>query len=270
MRLEFLVYRNMVSKPMNLVFNLLLLVLSVSLVSFILELSKQINGQLEKNIAPVDLVIGAKGSPLQLVLSSVLHIDAPTGNIELKEAEKIMQHPFVGSAIPVAYGDNYKGYRIVGTALNYFDRYNASIDQGRYFDQPFEVVVGSAVSKELNLTLGDTFFSSHGLVAAGKDVHEEHAFTVVGVLAPTGSVLDKLLVSNIESVWEAHAHDDDENERRHHEEELEITALLVKFKSPLGLVQLPRMINQNTSMQAALPRFEIQRLEGFLGWCKSN
>ena len=119
MRLEFLVYRNMVSKPMNLVFNLLLLVLSVSLVSFILELSKQINGQLEKNIAPVDLVIGAKGSPLQLVLSSVLHIDAPTGNIELKEAEKIMQHPFVGSAIPVAYGDNYKGYRIVGTALNY-------------------------------------------------------------------------------------------------------------------------------------------------------
>ena len=80
----------MVSKPMNLVFNLLLLVLSVSLVSFILELSKQVNGQLEKNIAPVDLVIGAKGSPLQLVLSSVLHIDAPTGNIELKEAEKIM------------------------------------------------------------------------------------------------------------------------------------------------------------------------------------
>ena len=102
-------------------------------------------------------------------------------------------------------------------------------------------------------------------MAAGKDVHEEHAFTVVGVLAPTGSVLDKLLISNIESVWEAHAHDDDENEREHHEEELEITALLVKFKSPLGLVQLPRMINQNTSMQAALPRFEIQRLEGFLG-----
>ena len=265
MNLEFLAYRNMVSKPMNLVFNLLLLVLSVSLVSFILELSKQINGQLEKNIAPVDLVIGAKGSPLQLVLSSVLHIDAPTGNIELKEAEKIMQHPFVGSAIPVAYGDNYKGYRIVGTALNYFDRYNASIDQGRFFDQPFEVVVGSAVSKKLNLKLGDAFFSSHGLVPAGKEVHEEHAFTVVGVLAPTGSVLDKLLISNIESVWEAHAHDDDENEKEHHEEELEITALLVKFKSPLGLVQLPPMINQNTSMQAALPRFEIQRLEGFLG-----
>ena len=95
MRLEYLAYRNMVSKPMTLVFNLLLLALSVALVSFILELNKQVNKQLEKNIAPVDLVVGAKGSHLQLVLSSVLHIDDPAGNIEFKEAKKNYETPFL-------------------------------------------------------------------------------------------------------------------------------------------------------------------------------
>lgn len=270
MRLEYLAYRNMVSKPMTLVFNLLLLALSVALVSFILELNKQVNKQLEKNIAPVDLVVGAKGSPLQLVLSSVLHIDDPTGNIELKEAKKIMKHPFVGSAVPVAYGDNFKGYRIVGTEQGYFDRYRASLEKGGFVNMPFEIVAGSSVAKKLNLKIGDTFFSSHGLVAGGNDEHEEHPFKVVGVLLPTGSVLDKLLITTLESIWQAHAHEEedqenDQHESENHEEGREITALLIKFKSRLGLVQLPRMINQNTKMQAALPRFEIQRLEGFLG-----
>lgn len=270
MRLEYLAYRNMISKPMSLVFNLLLLALSVALVSFIIELNKQVNKQLEENIAPVDLVVGAKGSPLQLVLSSVLHIDVPTGNIELKEAKKIMKHPFVGSAVPVAYGDNFKGYRIVGSEQGYFDRYRASLEKGSFIKMPFEIVAGSSVAKKLNLKIGDTFFSSHGLVAGGNNEHEEHPFKVVGVLLPTGSVLDKLLITTLESVWQAHAHEEKDQENNQHEsendeDEREITALLIKFKSRLGLVQLPRIINQTTKMQAALPRFEIQRLEGFLG-----
>lgn len=290
MKLGYLAYRNMISKPLNMVLSLLLLVLSVSLVTFILQLSKQLNGQLEKNIAPVDMVVGAKGSPLQLVLSSVLHIDAPTGNIKLNEAQTIKKHPFVGSAIPVSYGDNYKGYRVLGTEQSYFESYNASLAEGRFFEKSFEVVVGSGVAKKLGLKVGDVFISSHGLAAANIEAHEDNPYTIVGLLKPTGTVIDQLLVSNLESIWDAHAHTHEENEHDEHSEEehehehdehdhsahegeehdrhaenLEITSLLVKFKSPLGLVQLPRFINENTNMQAALPGFEIQRLLGLLG-----
>ena len=89
MKLAYLAFRNMVSKPLNLLLSLLLLSLSVSLVTFVLQLSQQLGGQLNKNIAPFDMVVGAKGSPLQLVLSSVLHVDVPTGNIKLEEAATI-------------------------------------------------------------------------------------------------------------------------------------------------------------------------------------
>ena len=332
MNLGFIAYKNMVSKPLNMVLSLLLLVLSVSLVTFVLQLSQQLNGQMDKNISPVDMVVGAKGSPLQLVLSSVLHIDAPTGNIKLGEAKQIMNHPFVGDAIPVSYGDNYKGYRILGTEPAYLDHYGAVLGEGRLFNTSFEVVAGHAVAQKLGLKIGDKILSSHGL-AAGGEAHDDHPFTVVGILEPSGTVIDQLLISNLKSIWDAHDHGDEDqgkeghtedsgehnhndehdhdhgDEEHHHEdgehhheegehdhdhdengheetdeghdyekvqvedeahdhghdEEKEITSLLVKFKNPIGLVQLPRFINENTNMQAALPGFEIQRLMGLLG-----
>ena len=318
MRLGFVAYKNMVSKPLNMVLSLMLLVLSVSLVTFVLQLSTQLNGQMDKNIAPIDMVVGAKGSPLQLVLSSVLHIDAPTGNIKLKEANQIIKHPFVGAAIPVSYGDNYQGYRILGTEPAYFERYAVRLQQGRIFQNAFEIVAGSSVARKLGLKIGDKVTSSHGLAAAGGSAHDDHPFTIVGIAKTSGTVVDQLLVCNLASIWDAHSHDeedhneiehgehksdehhhesddhdhdhsaedhdhesdhhdhdhdaeehhhDHDNEEHHKEydEEKEITSLLVKFKSPLGLVQLPRFINENTNMQAALPGFEIQRLMGLLG-----
>lgn len=292
MKLGFVAYKNMISKPLNMVLSLLLLVLSISLVTFVFQLSKQLNGQMDKNINPVDMVVGAKGSPLQLVLSSVLHIDAPTGNIKFNDAKKLMKHPFVGSAIPVSYGDNYKGYRILGTKPVYLERYGATLHEGRLYTAPFEIVAGSSVVKKLGLKLGDTITSSHGLAAGGEE-HGNHPFTIVGILKPSGTVVDQLLVSNLKSIWQAHDHgghdnQDESNGEDHHDKlheshangthgndeytngqehdsEKEITSLLVKFKSPLGLVQLPRFINENTNMQAALPGFEIQRLTKLLG-----
>ena len=283
MNIAYLAYRNMVSKPLNLLLSLLLLSLSVSLVTFVLQLNKQLSGQLNKNIAPFDMVVGAKGSPLQLVLSSVLHIDAPTGNIKLKDISMLQNHPFVDKTIPVSYGDNYKGYRILGTELEYLESYGGEIKEGRLFEKSFEVVVGNGVATRLNLSLGDTFISSHGLIDGGGEGHEDHPFEVVGILNPSGTVIDQLLISNLESIWDAHNHEDaghtedehDQNEHhehdghgdhehdehdRHnqdghdeehahnhdehddhdheeheheHDEELEITSLLVKFKSQI-------------------------------------
>ena len=292
MNLVYLAYRNMVSKPLNLIMSLMLLLLSVSLVTFALQMSQQLDQQLKKNIAPFDMVVGAKGSPLQLVLASVLHIDNPTGNIKYKEASLIQRNPLVQIAIPISYGDNYKGYRILGTEVEYLDFYNAELNDGRLFKKSFEAVAGSGVAKKLGLKIGDTFVSSHGVAGSG-DAHDDHPYILVGILKPTGTAVDKLLISNLESIWDAHDHGSDqkhdEEEHKHdhdheghehgdehdhddqdhgkHEidENTEITSLLVKFKSPLGMVQIPRSINQNTNMQAALPGFEINRLMNLLG-----
>lgn len=277
MKLSYLAYRNMVSKPLNLLLSLLLLLLSVSLVTFVLQLSKQLGGQLNKNIAPFDMVVGAKGSPLQLVLSSVLHVDVPTGNIKLKEVATLQKHPFIQTAIPVSYGDNYKGYRILGTEVRYLEVYDAQLTDGKHYEKPFEVVAGSTVAQKLGLKVGDNFISSHGLASSDGEAHDEHPFIVKGILKSTGTVVDQLLITPLESIWEAHDHGEDEHHEedddhteeakilKEHDTEKEITSLLIKFKSPLGMVQLPRFINENTSMQAALPGFEVQRLIGLLG-----
>ena len=289
MRLEKLAFRNLISKPLSLILNLLLLVFSVFLVTFFLQLRTQMNGKIKKNIAPFDLIVGAKGSPLQLVLSSVLHLDAPTGNISFREAKKISEHPFVKVAIPVLYGDNYKGYRLLGTEISYVESYDAKLLKGRFFKEAFEVVVGARVAKELGLDLGSSFVSSHGLVDSEHDLHRDHPFTVVGILESSETVLDQLLITNKQSVWEAHTHKEEqevlldfnastqktekdhdleivENHDDHSvQDDAEITSLLIKFKNPLGLVQLPRLINENTNMQAALPRYEVQRIERFFG-----
>lgn len=293
MKLFYLAFKNMVSKPLNLLMSLLLLLLSISLVTFAMQLSQQLEGKLSKNIAPFDMVVGAKGSPLQLVLSSVLHVDAPTGNIPLKEAKTLQKHPYVEIAIPVSYGDNYKGYRILGTEASYLEHYNAELQEGQLNSAAFEVVVGSDAARKLGLKIGDSFVSSHGLIDSDIEEHDEHPFTVKGILKSTGTVVDQLLITNLESIWDAHNHedeahddekhkdeehdhehgDDDHDHKEHqkeeedheHDEDREITSLLIKFKNPIAMVQLPRHINENTSMQAALPGFEINRLMGLLG-----
>lgn len=269
MRIVYLAYKNMVSKPFNLVLSLMLLMLSVFLVLFASQINQQLSGQLSKNIAPFDMVVGAKGSPLQLVLSSVLHVDQPTGNIKLKDAKILENNPLVKAAIPVAYGDNYKGIRILGTEQEYFQFYKAQLTEGEWFNKAFEVVVGNQVAKRLNLNIGDSFVSSHGLVASDESSHDEHPYIVKGILKPTGSVIDQLLVTNIESIWDAHDqhhhdhhHDHDEDESL---EDREVTSVLVKFGNPFGMVKLPRFINENTNMQAALPSLEVQRLMSLFG-----
>jgi len=110
----------------------------------------------------IDLVLGAKGSPLQLILSSVYQIDAPPGNISYAEAETWMKNPMVESAVPLAYGDNYSGYKIVGTDENYLKHFGLNVIEGTSFAKDFEVVIGADIALKTGLKIGDTFFGTHG------------------------------------------------------------------------------------------------------------
>jgi len=263
--------QNIKSKPLYTFLSILMLSLSIALLIGIQQLKTSFTYQMENNLGDIDLVIGAKGSPLQLVLSSVLHLDNPTGNIHYEEAKKIGKNPMIKMAVPVSYGDNYKGFRIVGTIPEFFTFYNAKIQKGRDLQKTMEVVLGHTVAEKLQIKIGDTFLSSHGLVNNDLDVHDEELI-VVGILKPTQKVIDRLIITNLESIWDVHDHEEHnnnalENEDTHeyHTEDKEITSLLISFRSPAALLTLPRKINKNTNMQAALPKYELNKLYEFTG-----
>lgn len=253
-------WANLRSNPLSTFLSVLLLSLGVATILFVLEVSKQLTDGLGKDIRGIDMVVGAKGSPLQLILSAVYQMDNPTGNIPLEEAEKLSKHPLVKSSIPLAYGDSYKGFRIVGTEPSYIEHYEGVFNDGAVWQKDLEVVVGHKVATELSLVVGSHFHGSHGFDDHGH-VHEEDAYHVSGVLEPTGSVIDRLILSNVSSVWGIHGNHEDDSK----ETPKEITAMLIKYKSPMAMMQLPRLVNQRTSMQAALPAIEINRLYGLLG-----
>jgi len=267
--------QNIKTKPLYTFLSICILALSITLLLGIEQLKHSFKNQIETNLGKIDLVIGAKGSPLQLVLASVLHLDNPTGNISYSEAKKIGKNPRIKSAVPISYGDNYKGFRIVGTTNGFQKIYQAELETGRHVEKSMEVVLGATVAKTLNIKEGDTFLSSHGLVENSVDVHADE-LTVVGILKPTQKVIDRLIVTNLESVWDVHHYEEevDENQtldddhdhhhdHHHHEtveEEKEITSLLVTFKSPRALLTFPRKINESTNMLAALPKYELHKL----------
>lgn len=206
MNLLYLSWKNLVNKPLNMALSLILFALGVGLISFLLNLNQQIEENFNKNLAGVDLVIGAKGSPLQQILCSMYHVDNPTGNIPLEKARAFLnpKHPLIGLAVPLSLGDSYRGYRIAGTTYDILELYKAELAQGKLWAQPMEATVGAAVADALHLHIGDTFKSSHGLTE-GIEEHE-HDFKVVGILKPAGSVIDQLILTPTGSIWESHAH----------------------------------------------------------------
>ena len=287
-------WRNIISKPLTSGLSILLISSGIIIILITLLTSYQINEKFEKNSAEIDLVIGAKGSRLQLVLCNIFHVDQPTGNINFASTEIIRNHPFVKMAIPISLGDNYQSYRIVGTDLTYIDSlYKGEIKTGRKWNSPLEVVLGSSVASKLGLSVNDEFVGGHGL---GESIHshDESKYRVVGVLKNNNSVLDNLILTSLESVWVVHgieekekgsfdlkskqevdAHSHEHHHDHHHDQEyqnaetilnglskneLEITSLLIFYNSPRGKFTVPGMANNTEGMMAAEPSIEVQQL----------
>jgi len=265
-------------KSLSTVLTILTFAAGVAMITVLLLANAQLQNEFSNNLKGIDLVVGGKGSPMQLILSSVFHLDIPTGNIPLDEAMKLDSHPMIKEVVPLALGDNFQGFRIVGTTPAYPAHYQARLKPGgRYWGKEMEAVLGAEVAAKSGLKPGDTFAGSHGLTAGG-ELHSEFPYTVVGILEPTDSVVDRLALTGLESIWhihEHHHHDDgedaDEDDHDHHgdaEEHghpRELTSLLITYNSPLAAVSLPRLINSTTSMQAASPAFEVARLTAFMG-----
>jgi len=286
-------WKNIIHKPLNSLLCIILIVFGVGIISLLLSIQQQLEQKFDRDLKNTDLVIGAKGSPLQLVLSAVYHLDAPTGNIKLEEAEKIMKNPMIAKAIPLAYGDSYHGHRILGTTADYINNYDGQLKEGRIFSNEMETTIGAQLAEKTGFKIGDTFLGTHGEIKEGH-VHEGQNYTVVGILDKTNTVLDHLVLTNIESVWQLHTphethqtiennhnhehehkhneeishNHDKEEDQKHHQKNVNdksITAVLLKCKSKMSVLTLPRFVNEQTNMQAVIPTMEINRLFYMLG-----
>ncbi len=262
----FFAWRYLWSRPMGAALNVLLLGLGLASITFLLLVVHQLSSAFERDLAGIDVVVGAKGSPMQLILSGVLHIDVPTGNVPLAAIRELEQHPQVAQLIPVSLGDSLDGFRIVGTSHAYLEHYQAQLVNGLRWQAPMQAVLGSRVARQLGLQIGQRFVGTHGLAAGGHS-HGENPYTVVGILAPTGSVLDRLILTDTASVWKVHEDDTaaDEEDRAIVEAEREITLALIRYKTPMAALSFPRQVNSRTEMQAAAPALEVSRLLLMLG-----
>ena len=269
MRTLVLAWHYLWSRPLGAALNVLLLSLGLASITFLMLIGFQLSKAFDRDLAGIDVVVGAKGSPMQLILSGVLHIDVPPGNVPLKAVRALEKNPLVQSIIPISLGDNFRAYRIVGTSLAYVEHYQAELSHGALWTQPMQAVLGATVARKLGLQLGNTFVGSHGL-GAGGHTHGDNPYRVVGILAPTGSVLDRLILTDTASVWKVHedytaSPDDTAADRKVMEQEREITMALVKYKTPMAALSFPRYVNTSTEMQAAAPALEITRLLNMLG-----
>lgn len=299
-------------RALNTALNILLLALGVASLVILLLFSSQLENRFDRDAQGIDMVVGAKGSPLQLILSSVYHVDIPTGNVPLGTVDLLRGQLGVAQAIPLALGDSFRCFRIVGTEPAYPALLGAELAEGRMFGAPMEAVIGSEVARRTGAGLGQRFVGGHGM-GGGEDgpKHEETPFMVVGRLKPTGTVIDRLILTSVTSVWNVHgiegphdahgdehhegetaaehaAHDHDEHEgetaaehaahddhdghegetaEEHaaHVNPAEVTAVLVRFGSPIAAVRLPGFINKQTNLQAAVPAVEVSRLLALVG-----
>lgn len=274
-------WRNLLAKPVQSGLTAFVVAVTITMMVIIILLSTGIHDGLVRATEPFDLIVGAKGSPNQLVLNTVFLQDAPIGNIEHSVLEKLAADPLVAAAIPLAFGDNYHGYSIVGTDSGIFQHQPRAgqpewlqLTAGRPFARPWEAVIGAKVARDLNLKPGDEFKSVHGLIAAGEGHEHDHPYQVVGILQPVNGPYDQAIFVAIESIWLAHekhadglpaavaaaTHDDE-----HHEHENEVTAILVKPKGYSEAMRLYQQFQREPGAQLIFPAQVVVRLFAILG-----
>jgi putative ABC transport system permease protein len=271
-------------KPLTTLLNILLLGLATATLIILVTVSTQLGSRIDRDAKGIDLVVGAKGSPLQLILSSIYQIDSPTGNIPFESVDLLRKDPSIARVVPLALGDNFRGFRIIGTEAAYLDIYSAKLASGRMNRTSGEAILGADVVQTTGAKLGQKFVGSHGLGSEeGAGEHKASPFTTVGTLTRTGTVIDRLIITSLPSIWDVHGINHDHESGEHHDEAghkheqeadvseslevlpAEVTALLVTYRNATGAIRIPSFVNAQQKLQSAVPAIETTRLLSFLG-----
>lgn len=261
--------------------------LSVAISAILLVGLERLRGQIRAGfvqaISGTDLVVGARGSQIQLIIYAVFHLGGATNNIGWDTAQEIAALPEVAWTIPISLGDSHRGYTVVATSVDFFEFFRYQRDQkvaistGRVFDDIFEVVVGSEVARKLNLSLADSLVLKHGTASAAPE-HSDKPFTVVGVLEPTGSPVDRSLLISLRSMEAIHIDwrggapvpgfsIGPDRARLMKLEPKAITALMVGLKNRRQVFSLQRSINNRPgeALTAVMPGVALDQLWRLVG-----
>jgi putative ABC transport system permease protein len=241
-----------------------------------------------QSLSGVDLILGPRGSGIELMLYTVFHLGKPTNNITTETFKEIIQDPKISWAVPVALGDSHRGYRVISTTSEYFDRIKFAGNQsllftkGGAFKELNEVVIGSAVAKALGYTIGTSIFVTHGSGSLG-ELHDDFAFRVSGILAPTGTPADQAIFVGLEGYELIHLGWTNGSQAislknidvlQIPKERLypqTITAAYLGLSSKLGLFQVARSINSynEEAVSAIIPGVALAKLWSIVGSVES-
>jgi putative ABC transport system permease protein len=205
-----LALRSLRNRRLTTILTVLSIALSVALLVGVETVRRGIRESFAGTIRGTDLIVGARGGSQQLLLSSVFGLGAPAGSVEWGTYQRWARHPAVAWTIPISLGDSYYGYRVVGTTSAFFEHYKFRNDgrvtaaEGRLLEGDTDVVVGIEVAKSRGLTLGSPVTLTHGLRGTGISDHEEHPFTVVGILARTSTPVDRSVFITLEGIEGMH------------------------------------------------------------------
>jgi putative ABC transport system permease protein len=198
-------------------FALSLVVLSIALSTFLLlgmeRVRKDMRAHFSSAVSGTDLVVGARAGSVQLLLYSVFRIGAASNNIRWTSAQAVAGHPQVAWTVPISLGDSHRGFAVVATTTDYFrhfrygDRAALAFAAGQAFARPFEAVLGADVAESLGYGPGDRIVLAHGDGALEENDHAQNPFTVVGVLARTGTPVDRSVHIDLESMEALHSAD---------------------------------------------------------------
>lgn len=255
--------------------------LSVLLLLGVERLRSEARNSFLRTVAGTDLIVGARAHPVQLLLYSVFHLGDATNNVSWASYREIAERDDVAWTVPISLGDSHKGYRVVGTTAGFFEHVRTGgnrelrFEQGQAFDGLFEAVLGAEVAERLGYTLGDSIVLAHGTGALNPNQHDDRPFSVVGVLARTGTPIDHSVHVSLEAIeaihinWRAgtrigRAPDEIPPERL---QPRSITAFFVGLESRMATFAVQRAVNEFRAepLTAVLPGVALQQLWGMLG-----
>jgi putative ABC transport system permease protein len=277
-----LAWKSVRNRKVTAILTILTVAISVILLLGVERIRTQAKSSFANTISGTDLIVGGRSGQVNLLLYSVFRIGNATNNIDWKSYQEFSQHRAVDWAIPISLGDSHKGFRVMGTNHSYFEHYrygqkqNLAFSQGKEFNGLFEAVIGADVARSLNYHIGSEMVIAHGISDVGFSRHENTPFKVVGILAPTGTPVDKTVHVSLEAIeaihvgWESGANlgnnPSAEQLLQMNFQPKQITAMMLGLKSKIQTFALQRQINTYSKepLSAILPGVALHELWGMM------
>ena len=277
-----LALKSVLNRKATAILTILTVAVSVILLLGVERVRTEAKSSFANTISGTDLIVGGRSGQVNLLLYSVFRIGNATNNIDWKSYQEFSQHKAVKWAIPVSLGDSHKGFRVVGTNHSYFEnfRYGSkqplTFQQGKEFNELFDVVIGADVAKKLDYKIGDQIILAHGISDVAFSRHDNLPFKIVGILAPTGTPVDKTVHVSLEAIeaihvgWESGANlghtPDAETLKTYDFQPQQITAMMLGLNSKIQTFALQREINnyRQEPLSAIMPGIALHELWGMM------